>query len=274
MALPMTLTTARSSQPPQHADPELLRHRSRRHEALRRGIIAAVALTVAALLVGAYFLVGTHLLTAWWLRSQHCIVVWDIDQKNWQHGGVTSVSFGSRNPFDRRINDGDLAHLRNLNRLVSLDVSENDQITDKGLAGLHGLVFLTELSLERLDRYRQSPSRLTSIPLTDACLVHLQAFPRLESLILSGNLITDQGLSQIATMTNLKILDLTATEVTDAGLVHIEGMKSLERVNLGVTRVTQGGDRASSDGQAGPDDRAGGRPGGGGRRQADPRVVQ
>jgi Leucine Rich repeat len=242
MAHPMTFPNARSTEPTPQADPEWLRYRSRRREGLGRGIIAAVALAVAALLVGAYFLVGAHLVAAWWLQGLHGIVVWDIDQKNWQTGGVTSVSFVSKNSFfDTRINDGDLAHLSKLNRLVSLDLSENDRITDRGLAGLHGLDFLSELNLERLDRYRQHPSRVVSIPLTDACLPHLQALPRLESLILSGNQITDRGLFRIATMTKLKNLDLSATEVTDAGMVHIAGMKSLDRVNLGATRVTKEG---------------------------------
>ena len=67
----------------------------------------------------------------------------------------------------------------------------------------------------------------------------MQALPRLEVLTLSGNLITDRGLSQIASDGDLKILDLEATEVTDAGLVYIEGMKNLEAVNLGATRVTK-----------------------------------
>ena len=64
--------------------------------------------------------------------------------------------------------------------------------------------------------------------------------PRLEVLTLSGNLITDQGLSQIARMGNLVDLDLEATEITDAGLVFIEGMRNLRAVNLGATRVTKG----------------------------------
>ena len=77
------------------------------------------------------------------------------------------------------------------------------------------------------------------------CLIHVLALPRLEVLTLSGNVITDQGLSQIARMRNLKNLDLEATEITDAGLVYIEGMKNLEAVNLGATRVTKGQSRSS-----------------------------
>ena len=77
-------------------------------------------------------------------------------------------------------------------------------ITDKGLAALRGLDFLAELNLDRLDRYREHLFGRNSVPLTDACLVHLQALPRLEVLTLSGNLITDEGLARIARMTNLE----------------------------------------------------------------------
>ena len=237
----MTFTAARATEALRHADPELLRHRSRRRDAFRRGLIAAVALTVAALLVGAFFLVGQHLLTAFWLERQDAMVLWDIDQTNWRQGGVTSVSFAARNSWNARLRDEDLDHFRRLHRVVSLNLAENDRITNKGLSGLRGLDFLAELNLERLDRYRQPPTRLVSIPLTDACLVHLQALPRLENLSLAGNLITDQGLSQIAAMRNLKVLNLSATEVSDAGLVHLEGMRNLERVDLGATRVTKEG---------------------------------
>ncbi len=235
------LTTARSSDAVDHADPELFRQRSRRHESLRRGAIAAVALTLAALVVGVSYFVGTHMLAAWWLERQDGTVLWDIDKTNWRQGGVTSVSFAARNSWIPRLRDGDLNHFRRLHRVVSLNLAENDRITNKGLSGLRGLDFLAELNLERLERYRKAQFGLVSIPLTDACLVHLLALPRLENLTLAGNPITDGGLSQIAAMRNLKVLDLSATEVSDAGLVHLEGMKNLERVDLGATRVTKEG---------------------------------
>jgi Leucine Rich repeat len=234
MAPPMTLTCPRTTEPPRHADPELFRQRTRRREAFRRGVIAA-------LLVGAFFLIGQHLLTAWWLERQVGAVLWDIDKTNWRQGGATSVSFAARNSWDVRLRDGDLDHVRRLHRVVSLDLAENDRITNKGLSGLRGLDFLAELNLERLERYRQPQFGRISIPLTDACLVHLQTLPRLENLTLAGNLITDQGLSRIAQMSSLKVLDLSATEVSDAGLAHIAGMKNLERVDLGATRVTEEG---------------------------------
>ena len=241
MAPPMTLTTGRYSEPLHRDDPELLRHQSRRHDALRRGAIAAVALTVAALVVGVAFLVGRHLLTAWWLERLNGMVLWDIDRTNWRQGGVTSVTFGSRNSWFRGLSNGDLKYLGKLHRVVSLNLAENDRITNKGLAALRGLEFLSALNLDRLNRFRHAPFTIPSAQLTDACLAHLQALPRLENLSLAGNKITDQGLSQIAAIKNLKVLDLSATEVSDAGLVHLEAMKNLESVDLGATRVTKEG---------------------------------
>jgi Leucine Rich repeat len=241
MAPPMTLTYPRTTEPLRPADPELFRQRTRRREVFRRGVIAAVAVAVAAFLVGAFFLIGQHLLTAWWLERQDGMVLWDIDQTNWRQGGVTSVSFAARNSWIPRLRDGDLNHFRRLHRVVSLNLAENDRITNKGMSELRGLDYLAELNLERLERYRQVQFGRVFIPLTDACLVHLQALPRLENLTLAGNLITDQGMSQIAQMSSLKVLELSATEVSDAGLAHIEGMKNLERVDLGATRVTKEG---------------------------------
>ncbi len=241
MATSMILTTTRSSEPLDRVDPEMFRQRSRRSDALRVGAIAALAISLATVVVSLSAIAGAHLIAAWWLGSVNGRVSWEIDKTNWQHGGETSVSFSLRNTCATSIGDDDLAQVRNLHRVVSLDLADNDRITEKGLASLRGLNFLSDLSLERLDRFRQPPARAVSIPLNNACLVHLQALPRLETLSLSGNRITDQGLSQVARMASLKVLDLTATEISDAGLVYLEGMKSLERVNLGATGVTKKG---------------------------------
>ena len=241
MTAPITVPIPRSTKPLHAADSELLRYRSRRHEALERGAIACVALTVAAIVVGVSFLVGRHLVTAWWLERLHGMALWDIDRTNWRQGGVTSVTFGSRNSWYRGLSNDDLNYLGKLHRVVSLNLAENDRITNKGLAALRGLDFLSELNLDRLNRFRHAQSSIRTAQLTDACLAQLQALPQLENLSLAGNKITDQGLSQIAAIKNLKVLDLSATEVTDAGLAHLEGMKNLDRVHLGATRVTKEG---------------------------------
>jgi hypothetical protein len=220
--------TDRTKQPP------------RRREALRLGVIGAVASAIA-IVVGCSYLVVTPLVLGWWLERQGATVSWEFDLTNWRHGGVTSVTFSPSNGWNPQLGNGDLESLRHLHRVVSLNLAESNKITGKGLAALRGLDYLQELTLDRLVRYRHPDWLLQQAPLTDSCLAHLQALPRLENLGLAGNRITDTGLPQIARMSNLRVLDLCATEVTDAGLIHLEGMKNLTEVNLGATRVTQGG---------------------------------
>jgi Leucine Rich repeat len=239
MAPPMSLPTRSPSKSLRHVDREHVEHRSRRREVFRRGAIVAAALSLATLVLGAYFVVGRHFVTAWWIEGLNGAVLWEIDETNWRQGGATTVELTAIRASNLRFSDSDLAHLGKLHRVVSLNLAENDQITNKGLAEIRGLRFLTELNLERMERYRNPQSGRVSVPLTDACLVHVLALSRLEVLTLSGNRITDQGLAQIARMRNLKFLDLEATEITDSGLVYIEGMKNLEVVNLGATRVTK-----------------------------------
>jgi Leucine-rich repeat (LRR) protein len=137
--------------------------------------------------------------------------------------------------------ESDLVHLHRLHRVVRLELAECEGVTSKTLSALHGLDFLTDLNLDRLNHYRIDRPLLTSTFLTNASLVHVLALPRLEALSLAGNLITDQGLSQLAGLPGLKRLDLSATEVSDAGLVHLIAMKRLATVNLAAIRITKQG---------------------------------
>jgi hypothetical protein len=220
---------------------ERLESQLSRHKALRLTLILALFLVFALPFVAISIRVGTHLMTAWWFESLHCTVAWEVQETNWREGGTTSVSYASRNSWNAKLDDDDLDHLKKLLPVVKLELAECNTITITGLAKLRGLTSLNELNLARLNGYRYARYGVTSTPLTDACLIHLQALPRLEKLTLAGNLITDTGLSQIASMANLKSLDLEATEVSDAGLVHLEGMKNLKQVYLGATRVTKDG---------------------------------
>ena len=246
------------------------RHRSRRREALRRGVDRGCgAHQSRRSCVGRVIRVGSHLVAAWWLESQHGMVVWDIDETNWRQGGVTSVSFASRNFVESADSATAISiTFSKLHRVVSLNLAENDRITNKGLAELRGLDFLTELNLDRLNRYRHSPVRIASAPLTDACLVHLQALPRLENLSLAGNLITDQGLSQIARMANSEDSRSRGHRGQRCRSGLPRGDEEPRSGQPGGDPCHQGGYRAAPDGQAGPDDRARRRTGGGARSQA------
>jgi Leucine-rich repeat (LRR) protein len=220
---------------------ERLESRLRRGKALRLAFIVALFLVFGSLFAAFLIRVGTHLVAAWWFESLHCTVAWEVLETNWREGGTTSVSYGSRYSWNAKFDDDDLDHLRKLWHLVKLDLAECITITNSGLAKLRGLTFLEELNLARLDRFRLARNGVTSVSLTDSCVIQLRALARLEKLTLAGNLITNGGLAQIANMANLKTLDLEATEVSDAGLVHLEGMKNLNVVYLGATHVTKEG---------------------------------
>jgi hypothetical protein len=222
----------------------LIEDRLWRRQIIRRGLIAALVIGVTTSLFVLARPIANHLLAAWWLERLGCRVHWQSDETNWRQGGVTSVSgvrpWGSAfQVFGADLGDRDLHYLLDLRPVQSLNLEESDRITDNGLAILGGLKHLTELDLARLNRFRDPGNN--SVPLTEACLVHLQALPRLQKLSISGNRITDRGLAQVAQLKNLAELDLVATEVTDAGLVHLQGMKSLRSVNLAATRATAEG---------------------------------
>lgn len=48
--------------------------------------------------------------------------------------------------------DADLAHVASLQQLTSLDLSNNDRVTDEGVAHLQGLALLADLKLFGCDR--------------------------------------------------------------------------------------------------------------------------
>ena len=110
---------------------------------------------------------GPTFRSAWWLEPR--AVTWEIDRSNWRQGATTNVSLRSRRPREPTLRNSDLTHLFRLHHVVSLDLSDNDRITTKGLAALRGLEFLTELKLERMYRYREPElARVSASP--DRCM--------------------------------------------------------------------------------------------------------
>jgi Leucine-rich repeat (LRR) protein len=212
---------------------------SPKRETLRGGIVIAGALLAAFAIVGAFYFVSIPLAAGWWLERQNAVVTWNIDENNWRKGGETSVVFSWTNTWRSSAKNSDLITIHKLHRVTSLHLAESDSITNKGLANLRGLNDLMELDLSRMESFRNPNVNRVWKPLSDACVVHLQALSRLETLVLSGNRITDQGLAELAKIRTLKSLDLEATDITDAGLVHLEGLKALRTVDLNATRVTK-----------------------------------
>ncbi|HEV3023929.1 MAG TPA: hypothetical protein VGX76_15750 [Pirellulales bacterium] len=85
---------------------------------------------------------------------------------------------------------------------------------------------------------------------SDAGLVHLQAFPELQLLSLDSTQVTDAGLPYLKTLTGLRSLDLSNTLVTAAGvdelqeaLPHCEIAHSLSSANDGLRAAYGNEDR-------------------------------
>ena len=104
--------------------------------------------------------------------------------------------------------DKGLAHVKDLRTLDSL-VLLGTNVTDDGLAPLHGLTNLSNLCL----------SGCTQI--TDAGLVHLKGMTKLSQAVFRDIQVTDTGLVHLYRLTNLKYLTLSDTPVTDAGVEEL-----------------------------------------------------
>jgi hypothetical protein len=103
----------------------------------------------------------------------------------------------------RVASDADLAHLRDLKGLRSLDLSTRN-VTDAGLA-------------------------------------HLKELKGIQTLDLSHTKASDAGLAHVKDLSGLQTLRLECTQLTDAGLAHLKALKALQSLHLWGTQVTQEG---------------------------------
>ena len=58
--------------------------------------------------------------------------------------------------------------------------------------------------------------------ITDEGLVHLRAFPRLQTLNLGGTKVTDAGLEYLKGLGSLETLNIRNTQVTDEGVKMLQ----------------------------------------------------
>jgi hypothetical protein len=210
-----------------------LRRRARRRWACR---MALGALLVVALSLGPPAF--DHFRTALWLTMLGADVNWDFNEDNWTRGGVTSVAFPIVFRTNGRFGNGDVAVLRRLHHLESLDLANAFDVSALGLADLKGLPDLRVLDLGRIDD-RASPVVAPPPKLADEDLVHVEPLGGLRELYLGGNRITDAGLVHVAGLKNLEVLDLEETAVTDAGLPHLEGLTKLKVLRLGKAKESK-----------------------------------
>jgi len=77
--------------------------------------------------------------------------------------------------------------------------------------------------------------------LTDAGLARLRELDDLETLLIGGTKVTDEGLKNIESFSKLKKLSVFRTEVSDASLKSLGKLASLEVLLIGESRVTEEG---------------------------------
>ncbi|MDR3637102.1 MAG: leucine-rich repeat domain-containing protein [Isosphaeraceae bacterium] len=204
-----------------------LRRRARRRWAVR--MLLGVFL-VAGLAVGPP--VFEHLRTLLWLTMLGVDVNWELNDENWTQGGVTSVSlpigFRTNGQFENR----NVAELRGLRHLQSLDLSNAFDVSALGLADLKRLPELKVLDLGRIED-KASPIVAPPPKFSDNDLVRLEPLTGLRELNLSGNRITDAGLVHLSGLTDLEVLDLEETDVTDAGLQQLRPLTKLKVLRVG-----------------------------------------
>lgn len=126
------------------------------------------------------------------------------------------------------LTDQNLASLRDLKELRTLDLTGNAPITDEGLIHLRGLRNLHTIKLG-----------LTKTG--DGGMDHLASLRQLETIILDHTKITSAGLARLALLDHLKELSLRYTAIDDAGVAHLIRMRSLVSLTVTDTEIRDEG---------------------------------
>jgi hypothetical protein len=170
---------------------------------------------------------------------------------------VVDLSYGSRRRESGQaevVDDDALAIFAHLTDVTTVEISNNQAITDKGLVHLAGLKKLQTLYLydtrvegDGLRHIARLPA-LTSLhlgytPLTDEGLRQVGQMTQLTWLPIHNTNITDDGLKYLAPLTDLETLQLRCTDISDAGLRHLEKLPALKSISLTNTNVTAEGVR-------------------------------
>jgi hypothetical protein len=153
---------------------------------------------------------------------------------------------------DAKATDEQLALLASLSDLETLELGNNEGITDRGLIHLADLQNLSTLylyqtgvrgpGLAHLERLPKLHSiSLSRSELGDAGLKHLGNMLHLKWADLDQTHITDAGMADLAKAIGLETLSLRRTDVSDEGIRSLESLRNLKSLNLVGTRVTAAG---------------------------------
>ena len=154
-------------------------------------------------------------------------------------GVFVSIGFSQEKPAPTDAEKAAMAEIRKVGGQV-MELAQNDARLDVAYHLADGKIEDAQLaSLKNLPKLAQLNVRGKDI--TDAGLAHIKDSKGLVRLHLERTKVTDAGLEQLKGLENLEYLNLYGTAVTDAGLKHLEGLKKLKRLYLWETKVTDAG---------------------------------
>jgi hypothetical protein len=140
-----------------------------------------------------------------------------------------------------RFRDADLAPLAALFDLEKLSLSENDKINGTFCVHLAGLRRLRELSpgehisddgLACIARIANLETLFLKGPFSDAGLGQIRSLKRLQTLYVTSERVTPEGLAVVAELPELTDLGLRVTPVTDASVPILARCKALASLTL------------------------------------------
>ncbi|MEI8381212.1 MAG: hypothetical protein WCJ09_13875 [Planctomycetota bacterium] len=154
-------------------------------------------------------------------------------------GVFVSIGFSQEKPAPTDAEKAAMAEIRKVGGQV-MELAQNDARLDVAYHLADGKIEDAQLaSLKNLPKLAQLNVRGKDI--TDAGLVHIKDSKGLVRLHLERTKVTDAGMEHLKGLENLEYLNLYGTVVTDAGLKHLEGLKKLKRLYLWETKVTDAG---------------------------------
>lgn len=179
------------------------------------------------------------------LNLEHCKAL-DVTQ-SLLHLSLFS-SLCSLNISGCNVEDSDLLGISSLPNLAHLDISNNTALTSQLFITLSTLPHLSELSINHCTNIVQNFQHITSLSslhrlhaigccLTDESLTHLEPILSLDTLTLSSNNFTDNGMHSLGKLSNLSSLDLSnCISLTDSGLLPLRALEHMEFLHVNFCR--------------------------------------
>jgi hypothetical protein len=96
--------------------------------------------------------------------------------------------------------------------------------------------------VQRLEqKWFEEPTHAYLIKCRDVDVPPVTRLARLQSLVIDGGQVTDDGIAHLRSMTHLHSLILDRVQITDNGLAHLKGLTQLGSLGLGWTKITDRG---------------------------------